>query len=112
MPKSKDTEFLISIYNYIEQYQQEHQRPPSSAEMIAAGFATSTSVIHYYYGIMERRGMIERDAGIARGVRLMPRESWTLTLPPLVISQQPRAHSDAMAGDIVDAIRYVAKEGE
>lgn len=68
----QDPKFLISIYRYMQSYLEKKQRYPTNREMVEAGFATSTSVIRYYYKKMGELGMLERDFGVSRGVRLLP----------------------------------------
>ena len=65
-------EFLIEIYLFMQEYLSKHQRPPNNREMVSAGFASSTSVIRYYYGRMRDFSMLEIDDHVARGIRLLP----------------------------------------
>ena len=63
-------EKLISLWRWMEAYFKEHQRHASNRELVDAGFASSTSVIRFYFDHMALFGMLERDPGIARGLRL------------------------------------------
>ena len=73
---------LIEIYRYMEAYQKQHKVGVSNREMILAGFASSTSVIRYYYGRMEALKMIHqikveidgRIISVSRGLELLPLE--------------------------------------
>jgi SOS-response transcriptional repressor LexA len=74
--KSRDKIFLESIYAFIETMQAEQQRSPTIREMMEAGFTTSSSVMRFYLDAMEARGMIRRDPGISRGIRIIKRDWW------------------------------------
>lgn len=73
---------LIEIYRHMDAYQKEHGFGVSNREMILAGFASSTSVIRYYYGRMEALKMIHqpkleidgRMISVSRGIQLLPLE--------------------------------------
>lgn len=70
----RDPAKLIDIYRHIEEYVRTHGYPPSSLEMVEAGFGSSTSVVHYFFLRMEQEGMMEITPRIARGIRLLPLE--------------------------------------
>ncbi len=73
---------LIEIYRHMEAYQKKHGFGVSNREMVLAGFASSTSVIRYYYGRMEALNMIVqpkleidgRTISVSRGIQLLPLE--------------------------------------
>lgn len=65
-------EKLIAMYRYMQEYFRTNQRFPTNREMVERGFATSTSVIRFYYDHMERFHMLSRDPMIARGLHLYP----------------------------------------
>ena len=67
---------MVRMYEYLERYHQDTQRFPSNREVMQAGFASSTSVVRYYYNKMICYGMLTVDHGIARGIRLIKREEW------------------------------------
>lgn len=74
---------LLEIYRYMEAYQKEHGFGISNREMVMAGYASSTSVIRYYYGRMEALKMIcqpkleidGRTISVSRGIQLLPLEN-------------------------------------
>lgn len=82
---------LEAIYEYMEEYSKQFQRHPSIRELTEKGFAASSSVIRHYFDRMIAFGMIERDFGIARGVRLIPRKDWKkhATDAPKVLIRKP-----------------------
>ncbi|HJR81224.1 MAG TPA: transcriptional repressor LexA [Anaerolineales bacterium] len=58
------------ILEFLQEYQQENKYPPSIREIGLRTGISSTSVVNYYLDQLEKRGMIERDRKISRGVRL------------------------------------------
>ena len=57
---------LVMIRDYVE----EHERPPTIREIGDDVGISSTSVVSYNLGILERRGHIARDPDVSRGLRL------------------------------------------
>ena len=58
------------ILEFLQQYQRENRYPPSIREIGEKTGITSTSVVNYYLDQLEKKGLIERDRKISRGVRL------------------------------------------
>ena len=58
------------ILEFLQEYQRENKYPPSIREIGLKTGISSTSVVNYYLDQLEKRGMIERDRKISRGVRL------------------------------------------
>ena len=58
------------ILAFLQQYQRENRYPPSIREIGEKTGITSTSVVNYYLDQLEKKGLIERDRKISRGVRL------------------------------------------
>jgi len=58
------------ILDFLLEYQRENKYPPSIREIGVKTGITSTSVVNYYLDQLEKKGMIERDRKISRGVRL------------------------------------------
>ena len=58
------------ILDFLQDYQRENKYPPSIREIGEKTGITSTSVVNYYLDQLEKKGMIERDRKISRGVRL------------------------------------------
>ena len=73
------------ILDFLQDYQRENKYPPSIREIGEKTGISSTSVVNYYLDQLEKKGMIERDRKISRGVRV----SWpngsadTLRIPIL-----------------------------
>lgn len=65
-------EKLLKIYRYIARFRETHGYPPSILEMVDAGFASSTSILHYFLRRMVEEGMIEITPRVSRGIRLIP----------------------------------------
>ena len=58
------------ILDFLQDYQRENHYPPSIREIGEKTGISSTSVVNYYLDQLEKRGMIQRDRKISRGVRL------------------------------------------
>lgn len=67
---------LVMVRDYVE----EHERPPTIREIGDDVGISSTSVVSYNLGILERRGYIAREPDVSRGLRLTQkaeREIWS-----------------------------------
>lgn len=58
------------ILDFLSEYQRENRYPPSIREIGEKTGISSTSVVNYYLDQLEKKGLIERDRKISRGVRL------------------------------------------
>jgi len=58
------------ILEFLQVYQRQNKYPPSIREIGEKTGISSTSVVNYYLDQLEKRGLIERDRKISRGVRL------------------------------------------
>jgi repressor LexA len=58
------------ILEFLQVYQRANKYPPSIREIGEKTGITSTSVVNYYLDQLEKKGLIERDRKISRGVRL------------------------------------------
>lgn len=58
------------IMDFLQEYQRDNHYPPSIREIGEKTGISSTSVVNYYLDQLEKRGMIQRDRKISRGVRL------------------------------------------
>lgn len=58
------------ILDFLSEYQRANRYPPSIREIGEKTGISSTSVVNYYLDQLEKKGMIERDRKISRGVRL------------------------------------------
>lgn len=56
------------ILRAIEEYWQEHGRPPTIREISAAVGVTAPSVVAYHVGVLERNGLLRREPGASRGL--------------------------------------------
>lgn len=59
-----------SVYRFLEAYLQEHGLPPTTREIGRALGMSSTSHVNYLLVQLEKKGLIERVARSARGLRL------------------------------------------
>ena len=58
------------ILDFIEQFQQQHEYPPTIREIGQAADISSTSVVDYNLRVLEREGYLHRDREVSRGLGL------------------------------------------
>ncbi len=82
---------LERMYAWMQAYIENNGFPPTTHELVDAGFARSTSVVVYYLKKMQEFGMLARTHRIVRGIRLHPRKVWKkhATSVPHVYQQTP-----------------------
>lgn len=61
-------EKLIALHAWMQEFETLNRYKPGDSEVVEAGHAASTSVVHYYYDEMERLGMIYRPRKNGRAV--------------------------------------------
>lgn len=61
----------IKILEVLENYQENVGYPPSIREIGREANISSTSVVNYYLDQLEKKGYIERDRKVSRGMRLI-----------------------------------------
>jgi repressor LexA len=73
------------ILDFLSEYQRENKYPPSIREIGEKTGISSTSVVNYYLDQLEKKGLIERDRKISRGVRVSSPNGYgdTLRIPIL-----------------------------
>jgi repressor LexA len=72
------------ILEFIREYLDEHRFPPTIREIGRTVGISSTSVVKYNLDALERRGFIERDPEISRGLRLVAEQIGELIQVPLL----------------------------
>ena len=73
------------ILDFLSEYQRQNKYPPSIREIGERTGISSTSVVNYYLDQLEKKGLIERDRKISRGVRVSNSNGYgdTLRIPIL-----------------------------
>lgn len=71
----KISERQKNIIGFIDRFLTENGFPPSIRDIQKGCRISSTSVVDYNLKILEERGVIERQADVSRGIRLLGRES-------------------------------------
>lgn len=69
-------ERLTQIYDYIKEHLLEKGYPPSVRDICEAVGLKSTSTVHSYLGMLEKRGMIRRDPAKPRAIDIMEDKPW------------------------------------
>jgi repressor LexA len=114
------------ILEFLQAYQHENKYPPSIREIGEKTGISSTSVVNYYLDQLEKRGLIERDRKISRGVRLAGMNSSAdtlrvpilgpiaagLPLPELDPTVSYMSDSEANAVDIARSLLPPKEKGE
>jgi repressor LexA len=72
------------ILEFIREYLDEHRFPPTIREIGQTVGISSTSVVKYNLDALERRGYIERDREISRGLRLVAEQIGEIIQVPLL----------------------------
>lgn len=72
------------IVDFIRRFVNEHQFPPTIREIGEAVDISSTSVVNYNLNALEKKGMIERDRNVSRGLRLAEEEQLSAEGPRVV----------------------------
>ena len=72
MPVRRNLDKLMRLYNEMDAYQQSNGYPPSLRDIMEMGFATTGSLVRYYYNEMVELGMMTYQPGIHRSARLLP----------------------------------------
>lgn len=65
----------VMIVSYIRWYFAKHQYPPSIRDIKQTLNISSTSVVNYHLDRLVEEKKIERDPGVARGIRLVVHEA-------------------------------------
>lgn len=60
-----------AILDFIHKFSVSHQYPPTIREIGKAADISSTSVVNYNLNILERKGLLERDREVSRGIKLV-----------------------------------------
>lgn len=63
---------LLLMYRFIEAYISRHTDSPSYKDLVEAGFASSASVVSYYYRVMGKLKMLTLTPHRPRSVHLLP----------------------------------------
>jgi repressor LexA len=59
-----------AIIDFIHEFSVSHKYPPTIREIGKAAGISSTSVVNYNLNILERKGLLERDREVSRGIKL------------------------------------------
>jgi repressor LexA len=68
--KEELSEKHIRVLKFLAEYQNKFDRPPSIREICAKVGISSTSVVNYDLDQLQKRGYLERDERVSRGLRL------------------------------------------
>jgi repressor LexA len=72
------------MLDFIRRFVNEHQFPPTIREIGEAVDISSTSVVNYNLNALEKKGMIERDRNVSRGLRLAEEDQLSVGNPQVV----------------------------
>ena len=77
------SERQVNMLTFIREFIAEHHFPPTIREIGGKVGIPSTSVVKYNLDILQRKGLIDRDPDISRGIRLMERVAEVIRVPLL-----------------------------
>ena len=87
------------VLTFIQRYMQQHGRPPTVREIGEGAEISSTSLVSYYLKRLEERGILTREPGVSRGIRLeqpfdvtmLTEDNETLSIPFLgyIVASEP-----------------------
>ncbi len=103
------------ILDFLSEYQRANKYPPSIREIGEKTGISSTSVVNYYLDQLEKKGMIERDRKISRGVRVSNSNGYgdTLRIPILgPIAAGLPLPDEANAVDIARSLLPAKEKGD
>ena len=69
MLTEREKSVLVVLIEYIKK----NQYPPSFRDVISLTDISTTSMIHYYYGNLEKKGYIKKADNKSRAIRLKPK---------------------------------------
>jgi len=72
------------MLGFIRIFVGEHQFPPTIREIGEAVDISSTSVVNYNLNALEKKGLIERDRNVSRGLRIVEDEETSSSVPNVV----------------------------
>jgi repressor LexA len=72
------------ILSFIRRFVNEHRFPPTIREIGEAVGISSTSVVNYNLNALEKKGMIERDRNVSRGLRVVEDGQQSTLLPSVL----------------------------
>jgi len=88
MDKKKLTSHQRKVFEFIAGYSQKHGRPPTVRDIGEKFNLRSTGSVRSYLEALEKKGYIERQAGISRGITILkpqetagPRQRNTIQIP-------------------------------
>ncbi len=80
------------MLEFIREFIEEHQYPPTIREIGRAAGISSTSVVNYNLNILEREGLIVRNREISRGIQVVgarPRDLVRVPLLGVIVASEP-----------------------
>ena len=107
----QDLSFLQqAMLRFIQDEILDRGRPPTNREIGAALGITSTGNVEYHLAYLEKKGYIEREERVSRGIRL-PQEAWRVkgriaAGHPLEIFEEPEPLLD-LPGQTTNGRRYL-----
>lgn len=72
------------ILNYLRNFREEKDYPPTIRDIVKGCAISSTSVVDYNLKILEREGYIRRDRDVSRGIELLDKGQKRMILIPML----------------------------
>lgn len=106
------------MLTFIERHIRQSGRPPTIREMGRAVGISSTSVVDYNLQVLEKRGLVERDREVSRGIRLVGEgtpEGNVVSVPLMgvIAAGEPiPVPEDGPVGESIELTREILKQEE
>src|SRR5216117_161512 len=88
MPQEQMGEFQRKMYEFIVNYIRENQMPPTNREIGRAMNIASTGHVDYHLTMLEKKGLISREAKKSRGIKLM-KQPWSVPIKGRIAAGEP-----------------------
>jgi repressor LexA len=96
------------ILNFVREFMEEKGYAPTVRDIVRGCSISSTSVVQYHLGILEREGYINRDPEVSRGITFAERERHTVKVPILgyIAAGEPIPvpQSDTWSNEFLEAL--------
>ncbi|HVB72877.1 MAG TPA: transcriptional repressor LexA [Ktedonobacteraceae bacterium] len=109
MASEQTSEIQKRIYDFIVDYIKEKGMPPTNREIGSAMKIASTGHVDYHLTMLEKKGLIEREAKKSRGIKLK-RQIWGISVYGSIAAGEPlEIFSDP--DEVLEAGRELEQQG-
>lgn len=111
--KKADEKFLLRIFEFLKDFQEKNQKPPSVREIAEFFGFSSTSTVNYYLKKLQQRGLITLEGRKARNIRINYIHKVRSSLPLVgVIRAGVPVYAEENVEDYINLNETVARKGD